>query len=345
MNIGIKSTPNKQSSNFTENDPPTFIDLFSGIGGFRMGFTSMGYECVASCEINPVCREVYQANFNESPLPDVALIEPKLLPDFDVVLAGFPCQPFSICGLQKGFEDTRGTLFFEIARLVAAKNPKVVVLENVKHLIHHNNGHTLKVILNTLEFLGYAVSYKLLNASDFGLPQHRERIVIVAHRDGLKFNFDLMEKKPRKSLRDFLDTEGDFEFLEPGSYTIIENQVRQKSGLIFAGYRNKKLRVNGVRENTEHLSRAHKQPNRIYSVDGIHPTLPSQETSGRYFIYFPETGRVRRLLVSECYRIMGFPEDFKRARTLTDRFKQIGNSVSVKMMAEVAYQIKAQGLI
>lgn len=321
-----------------------FIDLFAGIGGFRMGFEKAGYNCVFSCEINQRCREVYSNNYQEIPWGDIREINPQSLPDFDVLLAGFPCQPFSICGKKQGFEDTRGTLFFEICKIIAAKQPKVVVLENVKHLIHHDRGQTLSIIIQSLQNLNYHVNYQLLNAKDFGLPQNRERIIIMAVKNR-PFNFAKFRETSPQALRNFLDQKGDFEFLSPDEYTLIKEPKKQASGLIFVGYRNKGKWKTGVRPNTEHLSRVHRQPNRIYSIDGVHPTLPSQETSGRFFIYIPETNRVRKMTIRECYRIMGFPETFKIDANLGESYKQIGNSVCVPMVEAIAQKIIQQNLL
>lgn len=321
-----------------------FIDLFAGIGGFRQGFESAGHECVFSSEINEHCQAVYQDNFKEKPASDITLIDEKSIPDFDILLAGFPCQPFSISGHKKGFEDTRGTLFFDICRILEEKKPSIAVLENVKHLIHHDGGNTLRVIIQTLENLGYYVEWNLLNAKNFGLPQNRERIIIMATLSK-PFDFSLLEEKPTPTLEDFLDKEGDFEYLDESEYTLIENPIKQKSGLIFAGYRNKNIWKKGVRPNTLHLSRVHRQPNRIYSVKGSHPTIPSQETSGRFFIYLPEENKVRKLTLNECYKIMGFNSNFKRSDKVAEQYKQIGNSVAIPMIEEIAKQLKKQGFI
>jgi DNA (cytosine-5)-methyltransferase 1 len=324
---------------------PTFIDLFSGIGGFRIGFEQAGFECLMSSEINDYCKTTYQKNFGETPLCDVTKIPLNEIPNHDVLTAGFPCQPFSICGKKRGFEDTRGTLFFHICEIINEKQPKVVLLENVKHLIHHDSGNTLAVILNSLEELGYYVNFKLLNAKNFGVPQNRERIIIFATRKK-PFNFSKCNFIKTKPLEDVLDSDGDFEFLNKDEYTLIENPVKQKeSGLMFVGYRNKAIRKAGVRENTEHLSRVHKQPNRIYSVKGTHPTLPSQESSGRFFIYLPDKDAVRKLTIKECYRIMGFPENFKISENKSEAYKQIGNSVCIPMVTELATQILNQQLL
>ncbi|MCD8285082.1 MAG: DNA (cytosine-5-)-methyltransferase [Prevotellaceae bacterium] len=318
-----------------------FIDLFAGIGGIRIGMEQNGFECVMSSEIDKECQRNYYANFGEMPLGDIKEISEYDVPDHDVLCAGFPCQPFSISGKQKGFEDTRGTLFFEICRIISTKKPSVVFLENVKHLVYHDHGRTLSTIISKLWGLGYVVSWRVLNGLDFGVPQNRERIIIVGSRRGM-FNFDFIPRQPRVRLIDFLDKEGDFDFLSPDEYTLLEKTTRQPgSGLIFAGYRNKSIRKVGVRPDTVHLSRVHKQPNRIYSVYGTHPTLPSQESSGRFFI-LTEDRRVRKLTIGECWRIMGFPESYKKLSATGEQYRQLGNSVCIPMISAVASAIKQQ---
>lgn len=322
-----------------------FIDLFAGIGGIRMGVENAGGKCVFSSEINPKAAKVYEKNFKENPLGDVTKINLNNLPNFDMLCAGFPCQPFSISGKKKGFEDTRGTLFFDICRIIDGKKPKVVFLENVKHLIHHDKGKTLKTILQTLENMGYKVVYRLLNAKDFGMPQNRERIIIIASKSK-NFDFNLLLSIQKQAyLEDFLDTKGEFEVLDKTEYTLLSKTTHQDSGLIFCGYRNKNIWKKGIRENTLHLSRVHRQPNRIYSVKGVHPTIPSQESSGRFFIYIPNDDMVRKLTINECYRIMGFPEYFIKDESLAESYKQIGNSVCVPMIEAVVKEIIFQGLL
>ncbi len=320
-----------------------FIDLFAGIGGFRLGFEREGFECVYSSEIDEHACSVYEANFGENPYSDITKVDPKEIPDFDVLLAGFPCQTFSICGKQKGFYDTtRGTLFFDICRILEAKKPKAFVLENVSNLEKHDKGKTLTIMLDSLHELGYTVNYKVLNAKDFGVPQNRERIIIVGSIDGFLFDFEKLEKKPVISMKPFLDKDGSFDYLNEDEYTLIDKKYInvQKSGLIFVGYRNKKIRTVGVRPGTEHLSRVHKQPNRIYSAEGIHPTIASQETSGRYWILVD--GKVRKLTLNECFRFMGFPENFKKVGTIGQLYLRVGNSICVNMVQAVAKEIKNQ---
>jgi len=317
----------------------TFIDLFAGIGGFRQGFESVGFECVFSSEMDEHAQEMYHANFGEKPHGDITKIDVRDIPNHDILLAGFPCQPFSIAGEKKGFNDTRGTLFFDIARILKDKKPKVVVLENVKHFKSHDKGNTLKIILKTLKDLGYTTNWDVLNAKDFGVPQNRERTIIIGSINGVEFDFNRLETKESVALKEILEV-GEFEYLDESEYTIIENPKKQLSGLIFIGYRNKNIRTKGVRENTEHLSRVHKQPNRIYSSEGTHPTLSSQESSGRYFIY--HDGRVRRLTQKECFRLMGFPDDFRLIGAKSKLYNRIGNSIVVPMVEAIAREVELQ---
>lgn len=255
----------------------TFIDLFAGIGGFRLGLQRAGGRCVFSSEWDEYAQQTYLANFGEMPHGDITReeIKGKVPAGYDVLAAGFPCQPFSISGHMRGFEDTRGTLVYEVFDIAQRTKPRIVLLENVKHLKYHDKGHTLHAITESLRGLGYGVSWGVLNASDFGVPQNRERIIIVGIRGGGSFDFSGLLGDGRKpTLRDFLESDGPFEYLDE-PYTLLTEIRRQPSGLIFAGFRNKKLRKRGVLLGTEYLSRVHKQPNRIYDAEGVHPALPS----------------------------------------------------------------------
>jgi len=157
-----------------------FIDLFAGIGGFHIALSSFGAKCIFASELDKFAIDTYIENFNIEPFGDITTIKEQEIPQHEILCAGFPCQAFSISGKQKGFDDIRGSLFFDIARITAFHKPKVVFLENVKNLINHDEGRTLKVIVETLEKLDYTVFSKVLNSSNFGLPQNRERIYIVA---------------------------------------------------------------------------------------------------------------------------------------------------------------------
>ncbi|MBF4473929.1 MAG: DNA (cytosine-5-)-methyltransferase [Methanobacterium formicicum] len=322
-------------------DKLKFIDLFAGIGGFRLGMEKAGFECVGGCEIDEHACEMYLKNFGDDPKCDITQLDPSTLPDFDILCAGFPCQAFSICGQREGFYDeTRGTLFFDICRILEHKKPPVFILENVQFLEKHDKGRTLAVILHSLHDLGYSVDYKVLNARDFGVPQNRQRIIIVGNLYGKFFDFEKIKTNTINSMKPFLDKEGFFEYLDPEEYTLIDNYKKQRSGLIFRGYRNKKIRKKGVREGTEHLSRVHKQPNRIYSAEGNHPTIASTETSGRYWIY--DEGRVRKLTLNECFKFMGFPADFIKIGPQSKIYERIGNSICVNMVEAVGNEIKTQ---
>lgn len=324
-----------------------FIDLFAGIGGIRTGFERAGMKCVYTSEKDAHAQKVYALNYGDIPDGDITAVDEKSIPEHNVILAGFPCQPFSSAGHKMGFEDTRGTLFFDILRIAKEKQPEALLLENVKNLAHHDSGKTLKVIIAALEDLGYMVEYRILNSKDFGVPQSRERMIIVASR-GKSFDFDKLPLEKPVYLKDFLDDETiandgkGFEYLNPDEYVLLDSSIvkRQASGLIFAGYRKGNLRTAGIRPGSENLSRAHKQQNRIYSSEGIHPTISSQESSGRFFIL--HEGRVRKLTMSECYRIFGFPEGFKLTGSMAERYRRIGNSVCVPMMETLARQIQEQ---
>ncbi|MDP2804761.1 MAG: DNA cytosine methyltransferase [Gallionellaceae bacterium] len=316
----------------------TFVDLFAGIGGFRIPLQELNGKCVFTSEFNFHAQRTYELNFGEVPFGDITRLDLNTVPKHDVLTAGFPCQPFSISGKMKGFEDTRGTLIYNVFQIIEKCNPKVVFLENVKHLVHHDNGNTLKTILKDLSLLGYQVAWKVLNASDFGVAQNRERLIIIGHKIKL-FDFSQIKNQPKKILKEVLEIGVDFEYLNE-SYTLLEKYKTQQSGLIFIGYRNKRIRIAGVRPGTENLSRVHKQPNRIYSAEGVHPALPSQESSGRFWIY--DKGAVRKLTINECYRIMGFPDSFVKINNTSESYKQIGNSVCVPMIKAISAQIKEQ---
>ncbi|MDD6245077.1 MAG: DNA (cytosine-5-)-methyltransferase [bacterium] len=326
------------------NEKFTFIDLFAGIGGFRIALESIGGRCVFSSEIDEHACEMYKANFGDDPYCDITKLDPSTIPDFDILCAGFPCQSFSICGKQKGFiDETRGTLFFDIVRILKKKRPKAFILENVKNLTTHDKGRTLTVIIDTLNNLGYSVNYKVLNAKDFGVPQNRERILIVGSKDGIHFDFNKVKGTPSKPMKEFLDTKGKFEILKSEQYTILDKKYikqQKSSGLIFTGYLNKPIRKAGVRPNTEHLSRVHRQVNRIYSSEGMHPTIASQEVNGRFYIY--NDNIVRKLTIDECYRFFGFPEDFIKIGSSAKLYERIGNSVCIPVIKAVALEVYNQ---
>ncbi|MCB7337134.1 DNA (cytosine-5-)-methyltransferase [Enterocloster aldenensis] len=296
--------------------PVRFIDLFCGIGGFRYAsqcaFDKLGLEgeCVFSSDIDKYAQMSYEANFGEKPAGDITKIKASEIPDFDILFGGFPCQAFSICGLQKGFEDkTRGTLFFDIARIIKEKQPQAFVLENVKNLASHDNGKTLKTILEVLrDELGYHVDYHLLNALDFGLPQKRERIIIIGSRKPfvMDWKFDIEKKK---SLNDILEKE-----VEKKHYASPEIVAKRKS-----------MHTASVYPSIWHENKSGNISSYPYSC---------ALRAGASYNYLLVNGE-RRLTPREMLRLQGFPDSFKMAVSDTQTRKQAGNAIPVNMVAKV----------
>lgn len=305
----------------------TFIDLFCGIGGFHKGFND--FECVLACDINKDCRETYYNNYGIIPKSDIFDINNEDIPDHNILCAGFPCQPFSNAGKKKGLNDERSKVYDKLIEIINIKQPNIIILENVKNLTIIDNGKIFIKIKEDLNRLNYNISYSILNVSNFGLPQNRERIFIIGINrlyKNIYFNFDYLNSiKINKSLKEFIDLSNN-NYIDKDKYIILEDKYinKQKSGLIFCGYIKGNIRTTGVLPNTEHLSRVHKQPNRIYHIDGINPTLSSSESSGRYYIY--DNIGVRTLTLNECYSIMGFNE-FIMNKKKNKCYNQIGNSV------------------
>lgn len=243
-----------------------------------------------------------------------------------------------------GFADPRGTLFFDILRIARHKRPACLLLENVKHLSKHDGGRTLETIKVCLESIGYHFSWRVLNAKDFGVPQNRERTIMVAStKKGFDFARVKTDPGPDRAIRSALLPAA--ETLPESEYTLLaeEQWKRQKSGLVFVGYRNKPSRKRGTRPGTEHLSRFHKQPNRIYHADGTHPTIPSQESAGRFWVY--DGSGVRRLSAAECLLVQGFPQGHIVPKRESAAYRQIGNSVPPPMVRAVADEMLRQGLM
>ena len=309
----------------------TFIDLFCGIGGFRLALESLGAKCVFSCDTDRQARKTYQANFGEEPEGDITTIAADSIPDFNILCGGFPCQPFSIAGKQRGFKDARGTLFFEIVRIVKAKQPEVVFLENVANLARHDNGNTLRVILDTLNDLGYDVHYQILNAAWYGVPQIRKRIYFVCFRKDLQVDFVFPEPTFQDvSVEDYLERDVDEKYyLDINSITFYkpDTTVRQLDT----------YRMGYIKSIS--------QGRRVYSVKGCTPTFvvsargPAGSTEAYYI-----NGRVRRLTPYEVKRIMGFPDNFifpvKEGRI----YQQLGNSVAVPVVRMIAEKIVETGI-
>lgn len=294
----------------------TFIDLFAGIGGIRIPFDELGGKCVFSSEWDKYAQLTYEANFGETPYGDITKISPVDIPDHDILMAGFPCQPFSIIGNGLGFEDTRGTLFFEIEKILKVKQPKAFLLENVKRLVKHDNGRTFAVILKKLNALGYNTHWKVLNALDYGLPQKRERIVIVGFKEERKFAFPQPCAK-RAKLSEFLESHENVDKKHFASEMIIKKRL-EKVG------------------NRHHPKPSIWHENKGGDI-GIHEYSCALR-AGASHNYLLVDG-IRRLTPRECLNLQGFPKDFKIVVPDGQIRKQAGNSVPVYMMREVAKQM------
>lgn len=302
-----------------------FIDLFCGIGGFRYA-TSMAakkqqldVECVLSSDIDKAAQDAYEANFNERPIGDITQVKEKDVPDHDLLLSGFPCQAFSIIGAGRGFDDTRGTLFFDVARILKEKRPRAFVLENVKQLRGHDHGRTLETILQTLDDLGYWVDHRILNALDFGLPQKRERILIVGFIRGTQGNF----KWPRPlsvvpSLEKFLENDEDV----PAEYFASEKIVESR----------KKM--------TKHKDlppgRSIWHENKSGNISPLPYSCALR--AGASYNYLLVDG-IRRLTMREMLSLQGFPKSFKIVCNYSETRKQAGNSVPVPMISAVINEV------
>lgn len=307
----------------------TFIDLFAGLGGFRLALESLGAKCVYSSEWDKPVRKVYSDNFDEIPDGDITQVDEKSVPDHDILCAGFPCQAFSISGKQHGFEDSRGTLFFDVARIVKEKQPKVVFMENVKNFASHDGGRTLEVVRTTMEDLGYTFFYKVLSAVDFGIPQKRERIYMVCFRNDLNvasFNYP----KPfelQKHVEDFLLSDENMV-----SHLYVDRPDTYFNGKKDEHYNNKTIRLGIVNKGG--------QGERIYSAKGIAITLSANgggvfSKTGGYLI----NGRTRKLHPRECARLMGFPDSYIISDSPNQAYKQFGNSVVIDVLQLIAIEI------
>lgn len=305
----------------------TFIDLFAGIGGMRIAFERAGGHCVYSNEWNKYSQQTYFANFGEQPDGDITKVEASSIPDHDILVAGFPCQPFSIAGVSKkqslgratGFEDkTQGTLFFDICRILKEKRPKAFLLENVKNLCSHDRGNTFRVITESLDELDYSISFRVLDGQNY-VPQHRERILIVGfdrkrYGADIDFSFDISPVVPKPVMRDILEKEVD------DRYTLSD-----KLWKYLQDYASKhKAAGNGFGYG-------------IAEIDGVARTLSARYYKDGSEILIAQEGKnPRRLTPRECARLQGFPEDFKITVSDTQAYRQFGNSVVVPLISDVA---------
>jgi len=306
-----------------------FIDLFAGIGGVRIAYQNAGGRCVFSSEWNKFAKVTYEANFGEVPFGDITKISEENIPDHDILLGGFPCQPFSIAGVSKknslgknhGFlDETQGTLFFDVARIIKKKRPKAFMLENVKNLISHDKGRTFKVIYNTLDELGYSLYFRVIDGKYF-VPQHRERIIIVGFDKKLfkgEINFEFPEmQKPEMKIIDILESNPD------KKYTLSDklwNYLQDYSA--------------------KHKAKGNGFGFGLTDLYGIARTLSARYYKDGSEILIPQKGKnPRRLTPRECARLMGFPDSFIIPVSDNQAYHQFGNSVIVPLMEAVAKQI------
>lgn len=312
-------------------DKLRFIDLFAGIGGMRIAYESNGGLCVYSSEWNKYSQQTYQANFGELPDGDITQVDASTIPDHDVLVAGFPCQPFSIAGVSKknslgratGFEDkTQGTLFFDVCRILKEKRPKAFMLENVKNLKSHNRGNTFRVISETLEELDYEVFTQILDGQSY-VPQHRERILIIGfdrQRYGHEINFSFDLHPPA---------------VKPNIGSILEENVNKKYTL-----------TDHLWEYLQNYAAKHKAAGNgfgfgIADRDGVSRTLSARYyKDGSEILIAQQSGNPRRLTPRECARLQGFPDSFIIPVSDTQAYKQFGNSVVVPLMTDVARLVK-----
>lgn len=309
----------------------TFIDLFSGIGGFRIALEDLGGVCLFSSDIDENARRTYQHVFSDVPAGDITLQETKdaVPPGVDILCAGFPCQSFSVAGEQKGFGDERGTLFFDVFAVLKAKQPRAFILENVKNLVSHDGGNTIKTIVASLELAGYIVRYKVLDALEYAnIPQHRERVFIVGFR------------------KDLWDRVIEFEFPEPIPLT------KRFQDLIAYGSEDKKLFYS--EKNFRHydtLIGTVTDPDRVYQYrrhymrenkSGVCPTLTANMGTGGHNVpIIIDNGRIRKLSPRECLNFQGFPDwfEFPEKMPYNARYKQSGNTVVVPLVRRVAERV------
>jgi DNA (cytosine-5)-methyltransferase 1 len=318
-------------------DSLRIIDLFAGIGGFRLAFNTLNAMCVFSSEIDKYARKTYLENFGDLPEGDITKIDERSIPDFDILCAGFPCQAFSIAGKRAGFEDTRGTLFFDVARIIKYKKPKAIFLENVKGLVSHNKGKTLEIILNVLRNdLGYHVPHpQILNAKDFGVPQNRERIFIVGFRN-----------------KEAADS---FEFPKSINVNTTFADVREKNTVLSKYYLSERYLQTLISHRKRHESKGNGFGYEIICEDSIANAVVvggmgrerNLAIDNRITDYTPTTNIkghindkfIRKMTPREWARLQGYPDDFKIIVSDVQAYKQFGNSVAVPVIQAIAKNI------
>ena len=314
----------------------TSIDLFAGIGGIRKAFQDEGFEAVFSNEIDEFACQTYEVNFGTNPCGDIRKLKTSEIPDHDILLGGFPCQAFSIAGAKMGFEDTRGTLFFEIARILKDKRPKAFMLENVKNLLSHDKGRTFSVIKNTLEKdLHYTVFYKILNAKDFGVPQNRERIIIVGFREDMDiYDFQFPEGiGETKTLSDILEKDVPLRYFISNVRLKGMEKHRKKHEDLGHGFGYRVLEQGGI-SGAIVVGGMGRERNLVMDMKSY------QKLSGTVGFDEKNSQGIRYLTPREYARLQGFPDTFKIPVSNAQAYKQFANSVAVPMIRSVAKDIR-----
>lgn len=311
-----------------------FIDLFCGLGGFRIALESWKCECVFSSDIDKYARDTYKENFGEYPAGDITLIDEKDIPDHDILCAGFPCQPFSVGGKRLGFEDTRGTLFFDILRILKEKRPAAFFLENVAGLCNHDSGKTIDTIINCLRDIDYIPIFKVINAKDVGYPQNRARWYCVGF-DKKRFpeitsnyNFLFPTKKELKYTIDVL-----IDDTVPEDYNV--TKICKKNIT-----KHLPKFINGTRYNQNYVLIANeiRKSRCNFRCDGISPCLTAKMGTGGNNIPVV-VHKNRKLTERECLRIMGYPDSYKIKKNFHQSYKQIGNSVIVPIVKDISKEL------
>ncbi len=334
-----------------------FLDLFAGIGGFRLGMEAAGHECVGFCEIDKFARESYKAIHDtkgEIELHDITAVSDDTVRGIgrvDVICGGFPCQAFSVAGKRQGFEDTRGTLFFEIARFASILRPRLLFLENVKGLLNHDGGNTFETIIATLDELGYDAEWQVLNSKNFGVPQNRERVFIIGHLRGKCTRGVFPFGRESQSI----NTKSVVKFgnVNPSGHGM-NGEVFQSDGLAPTLTTNKgegqKIATDGISPTIRAYQGGGLEPKIIqrghgYNKGGEHENAPTL-TSNSYHEnnYLSNSFRIRKLTPRECWRLQGFPDwAFDKAQEVNSNsqlYKQAGNSVTVNVIAAIAKELK-----
>lgn len=304
-----------------------FIDLFAGIGGFRIALTNAGLDCCFSSEIDKFSRKIYNDNYGEFPSGDIRQIKESEIPSHDIICAGFPCQPFSISGTKKGLADERGQLINNVVRIAKYHNPKVILLENVKNLVKHNGGDTFNVIKHEFENIGYNLYYKVLNSNDYGVAQSRERVYIVCFRKDLNVkDFKFPDKHSEKvMLRDIIEKD-----IDNTNYLLSRNDIT---------YCDRSQEFTGRTIQIGKIGKG-RQGERVYSINGSSITLSANGggVAGKTGAYLID-GVVRKLTAKECLRLQGFPEDFIMDVKIGQAHRQLGNSVTIPVIQAIIKQI------